>query len=65
MASAYLLAIGALLVVSTWKRPMWLAGPRQRYARDELVYAMVTRASHASLGGYLMLSRGLFWVVGL
>ena len=65
MASGYLLVIGALLIASTWKRPMWLGGLRWRYASDEMVYAMVTRASRASLGGYLILSGGLFWVVGL
>lgn len=63
--SAWLFAVGAVLIVSTIKRPVWLGGPERRYMSEDSATAILGRASRRSLAGYLMLGGGLFWLVGL
>tara|TARA_B100001113_G_C20852735_1_gene510364 strand:- start:101 stop:301 length:201 start_codon:yes stop_codon:yes gene_type:complete len=63
--SAWLFAVGGVLIISTFKRPTWLGGPERRYMSEDSANAIIGRASRRSLAGYLILGGGLFWLVGL
>ena len=63
--SSWMFAAGAVLIVSTIKRPTWLGGPERRYMSEDSATAIIGRASRRSLAGYLILGGGMFWMVGL
>jgi len=61
----YLIITGALLVVSTIKRPEFLGGQKHRYTSDDTTNAMLARASRRSLAGWLVFAGVMMWLVGI
>ena len=57
--------LGAVLLLSTLKRPMWLGGPRHRPFADDTTLAAIAHASRRSLSLWLLLIGGIFWGSGI
>ncbi len=56
---------GALLFISTSKRPTWLGGNPQRYTSEDTAYAAVSRGQKRSIAMWMFMGGCFSAIVGV